>query len=321
MRQHLIIFCLIFQCSILFSQEQVIHQQTKNGNLEGTLLVPTSINKIPLVVIISGSGPTDRNGNQDELENNSLKLIADTLFCRGIASFRFDKRGIGASKSAATSERELRFEDFVNDVKNWITLTSTDKRFSKIFVAGHSEGSLIGMLASENNKKVEGFISIAGPGCPADEVLKEQLAKSEEGAKKTIYSYIDRIKSGDTIANVPYVLYSLFRPSIQRYMTSWFKYDPRAEIKKLKIPILILQGNMDMQVKVKDAELLHEASPESKISIIQNMNHVLKFCDTLEREIQLKTYDNPKLPLDKIFCQDLVSFIGLISGGKSLFVK
>jgi hypothetical protein len=124
---------------------------------------------------------------------------------------------------------------------------------------------------------------------------------------------LDKLKKGDTIANVPNSLQGFFRPGIQPYLISWFKYDPRVEIKKLKIPVLIIQGDMDVQVSVYDAELLSKANPKTELKFIRYMNHVLKDTDTKDKTEQVtKVYTNPDLPLDKIFEDEVVKFIKVV---------
>jgi uncharacterized protein len=304
----MIAFCL-FTWSGICAQEEAMVLKTATGDIDGTLTIPEGKKNIPVVLIISGSGPTDRNGNNEEMENNSLKFLSEELRKNGIASLRFDKRGIGQSRDAMGEEKDLNFNNFVNDVKEWIDLLSKDQRFSKIIIAGHSEGSLLGMIAAVNNKKVSGFVSIAGAGRPADEILKEQLKNVVPSAKDIIYSMIDTLKRGDTIGEVPLIFYGLFRPSIQPYMISWFKYDPQKEIKKLEIPVLILQGTTDIQVKEEDANLLFASQPKAELKIIKNMNHVLKDCDTDDKEKQTPIYSDPTLPLNKEFTKEIITFI------------
>lgn len=294
----------------LKAQEETIILKTATGDLDGTLTMPDNKKNIPVVLIISGSGPTDRNGNNEQMENNSLKYLANELRINGIASVRYDKRGVARSMDAMTSEKNYRFENLMDDVKDWVNMIANDNRFNKIIIAGHSEGSLLGMIAAENNKKVSAYISIAGAGRPADEILKEQYGTAPQNIKDIIYPMIDTLKAGDTIASVPRYFYNLFRPSVQPYMISWFKYNPQTEIKKLTIPILILQGTTDVQVKELDANLLAKAQPKAELKIIKNMNHVLKDCDYVDKEKQVKTiYDNPDLPLNKEFVKEVVEFI------------
>ena len=108
------------------------------------------------------------------MTNNSLMMLANELKKNGIASLRFDKRGIGESTSSGMQESDLRFENYVNDVKAWVDLLKESNKFSKIIVLGHSEGSLIGMIASQK-AEVEKFISVAGAGNSAGDIIREQL--------------------------------------------------------------------------------------------------------------------------------------------------
>lgn len=303
------LFTVLLLTFSLTSQEEKAVLKTLTGDLEGSILLPAQKTPIPVVLIIAGSGPTDRNGNNDEMTNNSLKMLAEELQKNGIASLRYDKRGIGQSSDVNKDEMEMRPETFAQDVKEWITLLAKDKRFNSIVVAGHSEGALMGLLASVNNKKVNTYISIAGAGRPIDEILKEQFSAVPENIKTTIYGMLDQLKKGDTLENVPPIFYTLFRPTIQPYMRAWMKYNPQEEIKKLKIPILIMNGTTDIQVKVLDAELLAKAQPKAELRIIKNMNHVLKYCDTEDKELQKPIYSNPDLPLHKDFASELIRFV------------
>jgi pimeloyl-ACP methyl ester carboxylesterase len=303
---------LVSNVAVLCAQDLSYSLWTPTGEIKGSLLMPDAKTAVPVVLLISGSGPTDRDGNQPNMKNNSMKMIAEALRGKGIASVRFDKRAIAESKAAFTSELNLRFENYIEDVKAWVDKLDKDDRFSKIIVAGHSEGSLIGMVASVNNKKVKGYISIAGAGRPADEILKEQLQAQPMNLRIGMYKMIDKLKNGDTIDNVPAQYNALFRPSIQPYMISWFKYDPQKEIAKLKIPVLILQGTMDIQVKITDFDLLAKANPSAQKKLVPDMNHVLKTISTIDKKVQIPTYTNPNLPLHSLLTETLLQFIARI---------
>lgn len=156
----------------VFSESEVV-LKTPSGDISGTLTIPNTAKSSPIVLIIAGSGPTDRDCNSAMgIRTNAYKLLAADLVKNGISSLRFDKRGIGKSRQATTSESELRFETYIDDVVSWISLLKADKRFSSITILGHSEGSLIGMVAAER-APVAGFISISGAGKPIDKILRE----------------------------------------------------------------------------------------------------------------------------------------------------
>ena len=296
---------LIF--SFCVSAQEVI-LQTSTCDLHGTLLQPKENPSSTLVIIHAGSGATDRNGNQSILQNNSLKMLAEALEENGIASLRYDKRAIGKSKVENFKEEEYRFDDLVTDLKSWIIKMDTDYDYKNIVVIGHSEGSLIGMLASYDNPLVDKYISIAGPGRPADEIILDQLSAQGKGIGDMVAPYLQKLKSGDTIGNVPMSLMSIMRPSVQPYVISWFQYDPAKEIAKLKIPVLIIQGDTDIQVAVSEAEILHNASSGSKMTVVKNMNHVLKTI-TGDLKDNYASYNNPDLPLNKELVSSIVRFI------------
>ena len=277
---------------------------TATGDLHGTVMVPDGSTKVPVALIISGSGPTDRDGNNPMMKNNSLKMLATELAKEGIATVRYDKRGVGESQSVATQEADLRFDDYVRDAMNWIQLLKQDKRFSQITIIGHSEGSLIGMLASSGADK---FVSIAGAGQSADLILKRQLESQPAAVKDMCFPVIDSLRAGKTIDVNP-MLYSLFRPSVQPYMISWFNYDPGEEIKKLPIPVLILQGTNDLQVMVDDAKSLAANNKNANLILIENMNHVLKITDT-DPQANASSYNNPELPVAPELIEAIADFI------------
>jgi pimeloyl-ACP methyl ester carboxylesterase len=285
--------------------ETPITLQTKTGSLSGTLNLPASRGPIPVAIIIAGSGPTDRDGNQMNMKCDELKKLAAGLGENDIATVRYDKRGIGESTKPA-KEEDIQFEDLVNDVRDWVRLLKNDKRFSKVIVIGHSEGALIGMLAAE---KADAYISIASPGYPLDDILKVQLGQQPQEVKDMIFPMIDSLKKGYTIANVDPKLYALFRPSIQAYLISIFKYNPATEIKKLAIPIEIIQGTSDIQVSVSDAKLLAAAVPSARLLLIDNMNHVFREVKSREQKDQMSSYTDPSIPIMQSLVEGVRDFI------------
>jgi pimeloyl-ACP methyl ester carboxylesterase len=279
--------------------ESDITLQTPTGNIFGTLALPSVNGPVPVVLLISGSGPTDRDGNSALLPGkvDTLKELAVALAQRGIASVRYDKRGIAASAAALTSEKDVRFDTYVGDAEAWIAMLHADPRFSKIIVAGHSEGSLIGMIASQRGN-VAAFVSLEGAGRPAYTVLREQL---KPGLSPALLAQMDAItaqlRAGSLYTgSVPPELQALFRPSIQPYLVSWFKYDPAVELGKLTVPATIVQGTADVQVSMADAQALKRGDPGATFVVVQGMNHVLKIApDISSRSAILAGYVDPKL--------------------------
>jgi len=307
MKQLGLFFLLFFTAYIMHSQEEAITLKTASGNLQGTLLLP-EVEKPPVVLIIAGSGPTDRNGNNPSLKPNYLKMLAEGLHKNNIASLRFDKRGIAESASAFKGgEIELRFETYINDVEQWTSVLKNDSRFSSVIILGHSEGSLIGMIASQQTSP-EKYISIAGPGITMQETLKRQLADQPAYILSMSLPIIEELEKGNIVDSVPPLINALFRPSIQPYLISCFKYDPAVEISKVKCPVLIIQGTTDIQIQVDDADKLASANSNSQLVVIEGMNHILKQAPK-NRLLNIQTYGNPKLQLKEGLIDAVVSFI------------
>ncbi len=282
--------------------------KTPTAVFYGTLLRPQSRSEVPVVLIIPGSGPTDRDGNSLALPgaNNSLKLLAEALAARGIASVRYDKRGIGETGKAmqlaaektrtVLREEDLSFESYIDDAVLWGKQLLADSRFSTLTVMGHSEGSLIGMVASQR-MGANAFVSIAGAGRPVQQIILEQVKPqfSPELLKQT-EEILEQLAAGKTVASVPPELNILVRPSVQPYMISWLRYDPAKEISKLRVPVLIVQGTTDLQTRPEDARRLAGGNPAAKLVLIEGMNHVLKMVPN-DRDKQVSSYSDPALPV------------------------
>lgn len=280
---------------------------TQRGSIEGTLIYPQSNSPVPLFIIIAGSGPTDRDGNNVAgLQTNAYKMLADELAKLGIASIRYDKQGVGASKSAFKSEAELSFDDYVDDAVGWIQQYQNDARFSKIGVAGHSEGSLIGMLAVAYTH-ADFFVSIAGAGRPIDQVLVEQLTpKVSSAVMMQVQWVLAELKAGRAVPQVP-PTDLLFRPSVQPFLMSELRYNPAQELARLTCPVLIVQGDADLQVAVKDAQLLHAAKPDARYLIVHSMNHVLKL--VMDEQDNQKAYNDPTRALAPELVPEIKKFL------------
>jgi pimeloyl-ACP methyl ester carboxylesterase len=253
--------------------------ETATGTIYGTLTLPTGHAKPPVVLVIAGSGPTDRNGNASTLVLNMYAKLAAALAERGIATLRYDKRGIAASHAAGPDETSLRFDAYVADAAGWIRKLRADGRFSSVTVVGHSEGSLVGMIAAQS-APVDAYVSLEGAGFPANVVLARQLA-TNLAAYPELKAQSDRILAslvgGKLVAasDVPAPLLSVYRPSVQPYLMSWFAFDPRVEIVKTTGRVTIVQGTHDVQVSVDDGKALAAARPNAAFVLIDGMTHVL----------------------------------------------
>lgn len=309
MKKTLLSLSLIILHAPAFAQDEAVQLKTESGTIHGSLLVPqlAMIEPAPVVLIIAGSGPTDRNGNQPMMQNNSLKLLAEALYEYGIASLRYDKRGIAASQAAGGRESDLRFQHYIDDAADWIQILKEDSRFNSVVVAGHSEGSMIGMAAVKQ-AGADLFISITGPGNSLDNVIRKQLQNQPPFVRDAAFPILDQLSAGEQVSDVPPMLVSLFRESVQPYLISIFQFDPAAEIAKLQIPVMIIHGTADLQIDNEETELLKNAAPQGVYLEIADMNHVLK---TIDGDLQqnMQSYNNPNLPLADGLIEGITEFI------------
>jgi len=296
---------LLFTFSVSAQQKFSTEEVQVSQLLKGTLYTPEKSKKTNLVILIAGSGPTDRNGNQPMLENNSLKFLAEGLAKNGISVYSYDKRFF-AMINEDLDESSLDFDDFIDDATEVISFFKKDKNYKKIIVAGHSEGSLIGMVASQKTK-ADGFVSISGAGNSIDLVIEFQIGENAPFLLDQTKSILSELKKGNKVKVDNPMLLSLFRESVQPFMISWLKYNPQDEIQKLNIPIMIANGTSDLQVTVSEAELLQKAKPKATYLIVENMNHVLKkVADINENQ---KSYTNPDLPVASELIDGISDFI------------
>ena len=302
----LTLFTGFVQATVL---QRPITLATGSGELFGSLLLPKSDTPVPVVLIISGSGPTDRDGNNpDGGRNDSLKRLAWVLAKHNIASVRYDKRGVAASLAATPDERNLTLEAYVSDAEAWGRKLKADPRFGKLILLGHSEGALIASLAAPS-VDAAAVISLSGSARPIDQVVRQQLSNHlPPPLMLRSNELLDSLKAGKTDDNVPPPLQAIFRPSVQPYLISLFRQDPAAAFAKLKMPALIIQGSNDIQVGVNDAKMLKAAKPDAELALIEGMNHVMRIVPN-DVKRQLASYRDPQLPLAAELGTRILGFI------------
>lgn len=281
------------------------------ATLSGTMTMPDNASgKIPVVLIISGTGTLDRDGNSEKLniKSNAYKLLAQDLAKSGIASLRYDKRRVGESQMH-DKEDNLRFDDYVDDAIGLINMLKDDKRFSKIIVLGHSEGALVGTLAvAETEGTSNALISVEGFGRRADYLLKEQMKLQPGYMSDGFNRILDSLKIGSVQKKVDISLYPYIRPSIQNYLMSWLRFDPTDELKKVRVPVLIIQGTTDLQMPVIEGDKLKHARSSNTYVVMRGMNYVFREAPE-DKEKNIATYTQPDLPLKPEFVTTVTDFI------------
>ena len=292
----ILFFLLLF--GICSAQDVLIISEEKNITplIDGTLIIPETSDKLHLVIIIQGSGPVDRNGNQFMQKNNSLSFLAQGLFSNCIAGFSYYKHIVTLLSRGTLIEKDIKFGDYIADAISIIDYFKEDERFSKIIIIGHSQGSLVGMIAAQG--RADEFISLAGAGQEIDYVILDQLAIQIPGLKDNARQAFDDLRVNGVTINYSPGLASIFRPAIQQFLLEWMQYNPQVEIVKLDMPVLIINGDRDIQVEVSEAEKLKAAKPDAQYVIIPFMNHIFKKIkgDDLVNSKSYNEYNRPVMP-------------------------
>ncbi|EMM0037533.1 MULTISPECIES: alpha/beta hydrolase [Klebsiella] len=280
--------------------ETVLDAAGPKGPLKGTLLTPNQ-KTTAIVLIVPGSGPTDRDGNNPlGVHASPYRLLAEGLAAKGFATLRIDKRGMFTSAMAVEDANAVTIADYVDDVRAWVKVLRRQMYNPCIWILGHSEGGLVA-LASAQEEDVCGVVLIATPGRPMGEVLRGQLNANPENEMllKQALPIIDALEHRRRvdITNMHPALQNLFNPSVQGFLINAFSYNPCQLISTISKPVLVLQGQRDLQVKDTDARLLKAANPQASLVILPNMNHVMKEVISDDRKVNIASYAEPALPL------------------------
>ncbi len=281
--------------------------ETEGGFLHGTLLPSPQGKDAPLALILAGSGTTDRDGNASSggMRNDSLKWLAYQLQDRGIASLRYDKRTAGESAKTFSGDN-LTFDDFVTDAVAALGYLKS-LGYDNIYIIGHSQGSLVGLLAAER-EPVSGFVSLSGAGQPIDRILENQFKNLSVSLAEESSRITDNLRNKTPVEAMSEEAKKFFSTENQDFLLSWMAYDPAAEAAKLSIPLLFIGGTTDIQVPTSELDLFSKKIPQESFLVIENMNHVLKNAP-LNRKENLKRYTDPSYRLSAELEEALVKFI------------
>lgn len=270
--------------------------------------------KAPIVLIIPGSGPTDRDGNNPiGITAAPYRMLAEALAAKGISSVRIDKRGMFGSKAAVADANKVTIGDYAADAHAWVAAIRKQTGAKCIWILGHSEGGLVALVAGQQPDGICGVISASGAGRKLSDVIREQLRSNPANAPvlDSALAALDSLDRGQhvDVTNMNPVLLAFFRPQVQDYLIDMFRQDPPKLAASLKIPVLIVQGERDLQTSVADAKALAVAQPKAKLVLIPQMNHVLKDVASDERAANLATYADPSLPVDRGAVDAIATFV------------
>lgn len=268
----------------------------------------------PMMLIIPGSGPTDRNGNNPYgLRAATYRLLAEGLAKRGIGTVRIDKRGMFASTLAVADGNAVTIDDYVTDVQAWIKSIRDKTGVSCVWLLGHSEGGLVALAAAQKVTGICGLVLISAAGRPLGEVLRQQLRDNPANVLilADAMSAIDSLEAGKRIdaTRLNPMLMPLFGPQVQGFLINAFSYDPARLVAAVKQPVLIMQGKRDLQVGIGDAERLERAAPSAELVLLPDTNHVLKTVTSDDRRANGATYADPNLPLAPGVVDAIVKFV------------
>jgi pimeloyl-ACP methyl ester carboxylesterase len=282
--------------------ETFVEVQGPSGLLKGTMLAPEKLADAPLVLIIPGSGPTDRDGNNPlGVKAAPYRLLAEGLAAQGVASVRIDKRGMFASGGAALDPNDVTVADYGADVHAWAATLKGRTAAGCVWVAGHSEGSLVALAAAQLPRDICGLVLISGAGRKLADVIRQQLSQAPGATPEILapaMTALDRLEKGQRIDPMGMApgLARLFAPQVQGFLIDQMSYDPPKLVARYAGPVLVIRGTTDLQITAEDAGLLAHARPGVAFRSIPGMNHVLKAAPP-ERPANFATYADPSLPI------------------------
>ena len=282
------------------------------GPLAGTML--DAGKDAPVVLIIPGSGPTDRDGNNAMgVTAAPYRMLAEALAKEGISTVRIDKRGMFGSKAAAADPNKVTIAAYAADAHSWVKSARAETGAGCVWLLGHSEGGLIALAAAQDPAGLCGVITVSGPGRKLGDVLREQLKANPANAPVLDVSLatIAKLEAGESVASatLPAAIQPLFYDAAQPFLRDLLSHDPASLAASLEVPLLVINGDKDIQVTVEDAKRLADAQPKAKLAILPGVNHVLKAVQSDDRAANIATYADPSLPIAPAVVDAVAGFV------------
>lgn len=308
-----------FAASALAGEPVEVTASGPQGDLAGTLIPPAEGQ--PVVVIIPGSGPTDRDGNNPlGITAASYRLLGEKLAERGIGSLRIDKRGMFASKAAIADPNAVSIADYATDVRAWVAVAKERTGAPCVWVMGHSEGGLVALEAAQLPDDICGILLVASVGRPLGVTLREQLQANPANAflLDQAFGALNALEAGqrvDASALHP-GLRQLFAPEAQGFLIDMLARDPAAMAAKVQIPVLIVAGGKDIQTPVADGMAIANGQPAAEFTVIPDMNHVLKAVEGDDRASNLAVYSDPAKPIHPDLVAAIADFVTQTGGAE-----
>lgn len=288
-----------------YSEDVVFPNKKDTVQLAGTLTLPKKNGVFAAVVLVTGSGPQNRN--EELMGHQPFAVIADYLTKNGIAVLRYDDRGVGASKGNFAIATTTNFANDANAAVQYL-LTRKEINKTKIGIMGHSEGGIIAPMVAAQNKNVAFIVMLAGSGVDGGEVLLEQKKLIEQGmgispqvidqglqTNKGAFALIKKISNtqvlkdslqqyfaGSSMGNLASEQQQMIATLTTPWMINFIKYNPAVALKKVTCPVLYLFGEKDLQVPPQqNASAIANALTNNKKAtqkIYPNLNHLFQHC-------------------------------------------
>jgi uncharacterized protein len=276
------------------------------GAIDGVLTIPPDVERPPVALLIAGSGSTDHDGNGPQIKPATLKKLSEQLVAHKIATLRYDKRGAGGWKPEFGRPEDFRFKDYVDDATALANYLRNSGKFSRVVLAGHSEGGLVAILTARR-VPVDRLVLLATAARKQGDLLKAQLERQQlpPDVMQPIAKAIDAIMAGQIVDPPPPGL--AIPPSMQPGIASAFTEDPIDPLKLIDQPTLIVGGGRDRQVARLDFIALSTASPLAKTLWLPQMNHVLN--DVGDDADDLAAYNQSDRALDTALVDAVADFI------------